>query len=285
MTIDAIHIYNETISTEIRFKFKPIDKFEPLMNLELTPLSNTNFVVNNSFHLRLNLYNIIKECSIYPELPDGLIFQSFAITGKPTTVDYKSKEYQIQCKNDMSISSNITFSSAVLPNSKKGSLLANYFILNNGGAFNCEIKYDPNIFKNLTSIHRVVEEKIQHPPTPEGKWENYHPRLENNWGVSMSGFINIPVTEIYYFKIKSTNGAWMEIDGVAAADSPGCRNFNDDTKTYPTSLTQGRHAVRILFNNKVGDPAMSLIWKVGIYPDVEIPDYLFEYGKEIYNLS
>jgi alpha-L-fucosidase len=93
-------------------------------------------------------------------------------------------------------------------------------------------------------------------------------KLDNNYGLKFTGYLNIPETGVYQFQLTSDDGSRFDIaeksllnDGLHAMEA----------KTLDVALEKGLHLVEIQFFQAGGGEGLTLKWRSGDQPIMSIP--------------
>jgi hypothetical protein len=101
---------------------------------------------------------------------------------------------------------------------------------------------------------------------------------QNQYGMVIDGYIEIPSGNIYYFGLSSDDGSDAFINGTKVADWYGAHGDNGnipDGNQYPITLTAGTHSVKVRLQERFGQDIVSLLYSLdGISWDV-IPNSWF----------
>lgn len=86
------------------------------------------------------------------------------------------------------------------------------------------------------------------------------PRNRNdNFAFQFDGFIDVPTTDIYTFKVTSDDGARLYIGNTLVVDNNALQS-TAFSKTGNIALNAGKHKIRIEFFHKDGAEALSIAW-------------------------
>jgi alpha-L-fucosidase len=79
---------------------------------------------------------------------------------------------------------------------------------------------------------------------------------DENFGLVLTGFVQVPATDIYELGLTSDDGSKLMIDGKVVVDNDGLHGALE--RTGVIALEEGLHAIRILYFNRTGDRVLSL---------------------------
>ena len=105
-------------------------------------------------------------------------------------------------------------------------------------------------FKALTPVKTVVATKVDLSAKPR----------EEHFGLVYEGFITVPRTGVYLFRVASDDGAEVKVAGQAVCGRDGIHGMEDSTGTI--ALEAGTHPISLRFFQATGGLGLRLDWLV-----------------------
>jgi alpha-L-fucosidase len=98
-------------------------------------------------------------------------------------------------------------------------------------------------------------------------------KRDDNVGVRLTGFIDVPATGIFGFGLSSDDGSRLLVQGNVVVNNDGLHGAVE--KLGVIALEKGLHPVDILYFNKTGEKELSVRFAQGLAPLAPIPGSLF----------
>lgn len=225
------------------------------------------------------VYGTASECEVTGnDLPEGSVITTNGITGHPQK-DMEYKTYKMTCKNDYSVTNEITFELRVTSKFLNG-LVAYYYKPYNFDT-SLKTKYGPSVDGLEPSFIQIVDDAF----VIEGDGINYPEgttiEFLDDYAVYFEGYLKIGKNQegLYNFKLQGEGGYWLYIDNKLIVEKPGRNSYSEET-IVDFELTDDYYFYQIYYVAHQGDAHFEIISKLstsdewtGFLTDVFVPSY------------
>lgn len=211
-------------------------------------------------------------------LPEGSKITTDGIIGHPQSdMDYKT--YKMTCKNEYSVTNEITFELRVTSKYLNGLVAYYYKPYNFDTSLNT--KYGPSVDGLEPSFIQIVDDAFVHEDGATSYPEGTSIEFLDDYGVYFEGYLKIGKNQegLYKFKLQGEGGYWLYIDNKLLVEKPGRHLYSEET-IIDFELTDDYYFYQIYYVAHQGNAHFEIVSKLstsdewtGLLTDVFVPSY------------
>lgn len=220
---------------------------DPVRFLSLGYYDEYEFAVNYPVNLPLFITGPVISCKMSGDEIPGLSFGVTGLKGTPESSNLTVHTMEFTCRNDVSTSNKFIVKAMVHASGKPG-LIGNYWKWKRyTPAFPCNVKTNAFYTAGASLEVRRIDTNFA---ITNDNYFNFYKDFTSYYGVTWTGYINVPTAKEYIFYADTSSGSYIEIDEETVVDNMLKCDNSPEKIGDPVFLTAGYHRIVMGFRRK-----------------------------------